>query len=408
MSVSSYYANLYDCNGNYIKTISTFLSIEYGRQKNQIGAATLVLPGSIEDINDYTEDCMIELFRYNRGRFEVVGETIWIFQSLKYDVKNNCDEILELVFMDTISILTRRYNMWLLHTNPVPTLDYPSHTNRACSDTILQLYNHNFGINTQLPIASMNQDLPPPVVLVGIGAANRQITAISANSLPVTLESPIVPMETAWKEVLASMIEAANISENAGIPIWFDIVYTAGAKNTIGSFTFQIWEKNRGTIQDLTFGSEYGNLENTTYVLDFSGKKNVIVAIGDELLDSDPALDEVMTGLALGRDYLDCLFHGKELVVEQRKTTDDSSYETNALSSYAKSQLYANKEIRKITGDIINIEGQSFFTDFAYGDVVSVFFKGQEFLAEINKFSVKVDEKGEDITIPIESTTLVY
>lgn len=412
--LESYYINLYDCNGTFITTYDTFISIDFGRQKNDVGACNIKLPGSLIDLSFFEENCMIEIFRYNTvaSQFTLIGDTVWIYQKLEYSHNGNNDDVLDITFYDTISVLKYRYNLWQLHaTYSFINLDYPSHLIRAASDAILQLYNHNFGVNTAAPIASMYSDPPPAVVTAvgGIGASNRTLEAISPATLPATLDSPVIPFESDWKEILESMQALSNISENANVPLWFDIVYTASDTVGFGSLSFRIWENQRGVIKsDYVFGPEYGNLQNSKYVVDYTDKKDVIIAIADELLDSDPDIDEKVTGLAMRGSYTNCIFHGKEFVVEQRTTTDGTNGITdNAISSLAQSELNAHKGIRKVTGDLINIPGQEFFIDFNYGDIVAVEFFGNTFYAEINKFSVTVDSSGEKISIPIESTQLI-
>lgn len=390
--------------GELLYTFDIFISLEYGRQKNDIGACSLVVPGNIYDLSTFQQDSLLEIWRLDNktNSLRLMGDTIYILKSLQYSYKDGA-EIIELVFFDTIELLSRRYNLWLMSE----FTDYPSHMNRPIIDQMVQVFNHNFGNNTSTA-ASFMIDGPvgnsPSVAAQAIGTLERRFP-INTMPVPIYANSEAFDVEYAWDNCLDIFKQLANLSESRNIPVWFDVLYSPN--ENAGTYKFKIWEGLRGNnfanlSNNKVFSLENGNLENIKLTIDYTEHADAIILISDEVVSTNEFFDEVLQVAAIRNDAYVLPFHPIEFVAEERKAASLES-----LATLAVSKMVEKSPTKKVTGDIINVKGYEFGIDYNYGDIVIVSIKNIKFAAEINKFNVSVGKSGERISIPIESTTLL-
>lgn len=406
--MNGYDLRFFDQFGNLLFTFDIFIELEFGRQKNNIGACSLLIPGNIYDISKFQPDSFLEIWRYDSftNSMKLFGDTIYFLKKFEYSQNKN-SEVIELVFYDTIDILSRRYNLWLLSE----FTDYPSHMNRPIVDQMVQIFNHNFGNNTETKSLQMTITGPsgndPSIAAQLVGVNDRKFEFIEPMQLVSgTYNETPFNVENAWKNCLDIFNDLSKLSDSRNIPIWFDIIYTP-SDSLAGNFKFKIWEGIRGNnytneYNRKIFTPDSGNFEGVKLTIDYTNYANAIIAISDEILDTNSSFDEVIQAVAKTYDYNYLPFHPIEFLVEERKTSDP-----NSLVAFAQSKLAEKRAVQKLTGDIINLPGFQFGIDFNYGDLVIVQVKNLSFIAEINKFNISVNKSGEKISIPIDSSTLL-
>lgn len=396
----------YNSAGNRVGSLDAVIEAEIGRQKNDVGAAVLVLPGDIYAPEIFEKDALLEIWRFDdqTRNFTLVGDTLWFLRRVQFSHTQQ-GEFIELVFFDSIDILRRRVIPWYA-VDPIKSgIDnYPSVFLQHLDDTLKMIFFHNFMEGAVNPL--LNTHAPVTVNYIPLPAS----VIPSVRVLPVSLEpyvpgnlneAPVAQIDFAWKNCLDAMQDVVALSESFNVSLWFDLVYTPGTEAQIGNLMFKTWTHFRGRdLRDVIFNVESGNLAEAILVQDYTEEATIVYGIGSEDPSTDDGIDEVLSvSVAFIQDKP---FYPIETVMEAQ--TDVAKTNLDLLESQARAELITKSPVLTITGELVQTGASLFFYHYNFGDLITAGWKDIFIPAEITKFDITINEDGETITIPIETS----
>jgi len=429
-----YELRFFGCNGDYLFNFDTFEELEYGRQKNEVGTASLVLPGKF-DLRQFDKDNILEIWRYDvtKGKLTLVGDTCWFLRKLEHKM-DGFKETTTLTFEDTIGLLKRKFVAWFeikrgfgpdeFNANyPSGIINYP--------DVVLdRIFYHNFDA------AGMLDPITFPATPPASFARNmHELVGATRLAFPITMANPsFLPRNTALdntqiytfagEDCLSAMKNIADSTEEGEEnELWFDIVYTPNAETLrIGLFTFNVWTGARGVDRSLfksqtplIFGPDFANVESPVLTLNWEEEATFVLAVSGNIDNTVVGAATLANGVsppasgafAQFQEADRCLFYPIEKYYK-----DGNSQENNALPTVGSIFQKAQRELRRSRSshtfvcDIVQTTDSHIFIDYNYGDIISINWKGLAFDASIKKFLVKVDRGGEQITVPFETSVI--
>lgn len=437
---SVYELRLFNCNGEYLFNFDAFESIDFGRQKNDIGICELIVP-NLYELDFFDKDCILEIWRHNKskGIVQLISKTCWFLRRIELYVENQLEEKLKLTFFDTVSLLKRRNVAWFEVKRGIGvdefTGDYPSGLITYPDVVVDRIFYHNF-ID-----AGLNDSITPPVTGGPPFTSENlhQMLGVNRTGFPIAFSNPaFVTRDTAISstdtftfaqqnclEAMRSVVDTFEALYNR--EMWFDIEYTPSSiPNVIGTFEFKVSYDYPGVdnswpngVNKLIFGPEFKNVANPNLTLDFEDEATEVIAVNGSVDNTVVGATSLLDGVTIPQSIAyaarvigdRCLFYPIEAIVTGNTEEENENFEDTAPQNKNGSILTkANAELNKrrpkhtFTGDLISYDGCWFFIDFQYGDLITVNWKGLTFNASIKTFSVTYDQNGETITIPFESS----
>lgn len=435
-----YSLRYFNCAGQYIGDFDAIISLEYGRSKNEIGIAELVLPG-IYDLSLFNKDSILEIWRKNitTGRKELVGNTCWFLRKIQL-CQQGTETIITLTFYDTIHILSRRVVAWFEVKRGVEDDEFPSNYPSAWilePDLVLdKIVYHNFieaGLNTS----------PADPSFLGFAINLHELAGVDRIPFPITLDwIPSVSRSEdvtdlnftfAYENCLQAMQSVVNTAEAVfNKELWFDVIYhpveTVGdATPALGTFTFNCWydfmseDKSwPNGNEPILFGPDYGNIVNACLVLDWENEATQIFAtsgsadntvVGLETYLADGVTIPSSIAVAELEEANTCPFYAIEVITNDSRTQNNVNtmpgdlpdiLDSTTTKAYA--ELRTRSAVHTLTGDIVQTDGAYLFINYNYGDLITVDWFTLTFEATIKKFMITVDNESESITIPFEGS----
>lgn len=406
MNLNTYEFRLFGCNGEFLTTLDTLISADFGRQKNEEGICEIILP-PIYDFDIFDKDCILEIWRHNplTNNMQLVGETCWFLRKIRSCSQDDCAEEITLTFYDTINLLKRRFVAWT-EVDPDPVggyaANYPSSLNLPPDLLIKRILYHNFiavGITDD-----MGSGVPDYGTSVGLPRTPMDITL---NDLTTPIGGAAAIKHTFSKtNCLEAMKAVANAFEaRDNRELWFDIIYTpSNNPTTIGELEFKVFYDQRG--EDLSypngavFGPEYNNFTESCIEFNWEEEVTRVYYVGEEEdLDLDGIKEFFLLGFARDADAERCQFYEIDTIIKASGEQDDiDTLDTKALAELGKLRSKIT-----LSGNILQIFGSQLFIDYNYGDKATVKYKNYLFNSTISKFSISIDESAEQITVPFES-----
>lgn len=408
MAQASYELRYYNCQGVYQFNLENIDSLQYGRKKNDLGIAVVVVDGINYDIDQFEQDGILEIYREG----QLVDNTCWFLRKQEISINSNCDEVLTLTFYDTIHLLTRRIVAW----DGVDIFNYPSFIREPLDDILKYLAYFNFGPGTDNPAIAANAFAPgvPNTAFSAIpvieswqfgpyGAAIADLTNREFN-IGITFftsESAINTQSVRFEHLtlLEAMQNVAEISTVNGESLWFDIEYQPASGTANATFIFRTWVGVRNTdrsqgINLLRIGPEFNNMINATIVRDWENEKTIMYAAGNG--------DNENRDMAFAtRASPDCPFYPIEGLVSSNFGDGINVHNLSEGIAAAQVGLFENRFIETMTGEIINVGEIDFFNRLQYGDRVVLQHRDFSVVRDIEEYEVNVDSSGEEISIPV-------
>ena len=409
MSLPFYDLRYFTAEGVFLQSLNVFEELEYGRRKNDIGAASLLMPLNEYDISIFQPGYFLEIWRYDEfsNSYNLVDKTIWVLAQITFETKENGTETIELTFFDSIYLLTYRVNPYFaLDEVMFPLVEYPSiFTDQPLDDIAKYYIFHNFTtgaanplLNTQAPVIVV---VPLPLsVTPGLRVTPLLIDAYLS-------DAPRATYAGNWNKVLDALQDIAKLSESLGTSLWFDIEYLPSDSFFTGSFIFKTWTVLRGSdvTTDIELSVENGGFSGAKLEIDYTDSANIVYAIGVEDPDNGDGIDQIFNVSAYDNLVLPP-FGFKEYVLDLSGDNTVSN-KLNLLEVKARTELQSRQGSFKLTGNIVQQGNLAFFKDYLYADRIAVKYKGYTFVSEIEKYTVTVDETGEKIRIPIETSKII-
>lgn len=406
-----YDLRLYDVYGNFLQSLNEFIELEFGRSKNSVGAASLLLSTNSYEISLFNPGNFLEIYRYNEfsNSYQLIDNCIWILTQITIETKDDGVETIELVFYDGIQILSYRVNPYFSIDPAVYTgIDYPSiFTDQPLDDMMKYFVFHNFTsgatnplLNVQAPVTFVAASIPASVI-----TANR-ITPLQID--PYLSFAPNGTYAGSWINVLTAIQDIAKLSESLGTNLWFDIFYIPNDYSFFnGAFTFKTFTNIRGNdlSQQIELSIENGGFSAAKLEINFADSANVIYAFGIENPDDSDGINEVLNVSAFDTVPFSP-FGLKEKVLDLSGSADISN-SLDLLEVQARVELQKSQAQYRLTGDIVQQGSLAFFQHYFYGDRIAVRYKNYTFEVDIEKYIVTVDAENEKIKIPVETSKLI-
>jgi hypothetical protein len=410
MACLDYQIKLYDQDGRYIKDINDYVQLQLTRVKNDIGTLSIVLPSVGNSLNDFYCDYRAEVFRRNK----LIGDTCWFLQRKEKQLDGQTETI-TLTFADAVDVLTRRVVAWVTGDPPEPQL--LGMLQGPVDDICKVIMRSNFTdlVGTVIdplvppeapgaitPIYTLGVPLIVPAMYTGLGTA-RQMYDLSVDGYAGA--GVVITQEFSFVNVLETLQSLADasfaipIEETYQHNLWFDIEYSPVTPTSSGAFVFKTWVGFRGNDlrNEVFIGPTYGNLNNATYIDDWSLKADICYTVYDSSTGSaDPGGDRLDP---ISNSYFYNLPFGPVEIVTDVSTEDPGADE---LSGAALSALGEVSSTKSIEGTIVTSSDFDFMTHFNYGDILTMEWGDIHETVEIAEFTLDISPDGvESINIPL-------
>lgn len=409
MSLPFYDLRYFTSDGVFLQSLNIFEELEYGRRKNDIGAASLLMPLNQYDINIFQPGFFLEIWRFDEfsNSYNLVDKTIWVLAAIIFETKDDGTETIELTFYDSIYLLTYRVNPYFALDEAIyPLVEYPSiFTDQPLDDVAKYYVFHNFTtaasnplLNTQAPVTVV---IPLPLSVT----PGLRVTPLLID--PYLNDAPSATYAGSWNNVLEALQDIAKLSESLGTSLWFDIEYLPADSFFTGSFIFKTWTVLRGSdvTQNIELSVENGGFSSAKLEIDYTDAANIVYAIGIEDPVVADGIDNIFNVSAFDNLVLPP-FGLKEYVLDLSGDSNVSN-KLNLLEVKARTELQSRQGVFKLTGDVVQQGNLAFFKEYLYADRIAVKYKGYTFESEIEKYTVTVNADGEKIRIPIESSKII-
>jgi len=350
-----------------------WISVEYARAENGIGAALLVLPGNNYDRPTFPKDGLVEIWRVpDSGSPYLDTETLWLIRRVVY--KTGPPAVWEITAYDLNHILTRRI------------VDYNS--NNAFSDKVMAA-----------------DDMGKQVISENFGAGATDTTRSIAAYLSIQASSALAPsirMDFSRQNVFKVLQDIADASYQNGTYLVFDVVCkTPPAFGAFPVLEFRSYVKYRGVDRTTTLSNQNQLLIGT----DFGN-------LSEGVVDED-ATNEITRGIALGQgiDSVQAVARTDDLARQAEspfgliENARSASGALVAADLTAQSQAEVRSGIPKITvsGKFVSGTGLLYGLDWNWGDLVTAQVNGISQVCHVQGIKVHYGRDSGETVEPILS-----
>ena len=353
--------------GERIALLDGLQSFRYTRAVNSAGAFNLTLPSTF-DVTRLQKDRRVAIYRKPYGGtlaldfmgiIETIGRAGRVPNRMCSGVSLN-------------GLLERRNVLYYAGSTAA------AYVTVAADDAMKQIVRENLGASATTGNARYVSDV--------IDAAYFTVQADLAQG--ATLDK-----QFAWRRVADVLRELSDASRQAGVEIFYEMVPT-----TESTFEFQTFKTMRGVDRrnQITFGVEYGNLDEPIYTESWADEVNYAVAGGQ----GEEALRTLSSAEDTARSGASIFGKAEGFVNATQETT------TVGLTNAAKSAVNAGRPRRSFSAQIINNPQSLYGIHWGYGDYVTATYDGLTFDAMIKAVTVGLDNNGQEtIEARIEAYT---
>jgi hypothetical protein len=195
--------------------------------------------------------------------------------------------------------------------------------------------------------------------------------------------APTIQKGFARWSVLRVLQDIADISTQAGTPLFFDVVY----RGTM-PLLFRTYINVRGTDRTaaVTLAPRFGTLADVAYTIDYEDEITAVYALGQG------AFTERMEVEAVDQARIDqSVFGRREKQIDARHLASKRE-----LTSEAQAALVAGRPREEFQASVISKPGMAYGSHFRLGDSVVAAYDGHLFACRIDSVAVTVDEHGRE------------
>ena len=344
----------YSDAGTRKNVIQAFTRLEYVKSENQIGGLTLTIPRGMYSYSDFRVGDILEVWREKNGTLTLQNETAYFVQNWNFYANAESEEYIEVYASDA---------NWLLDTAIVYAATGSADANLAGTpDDVMKSI-----VNKQLGSAA--------------NAARQKLT-VAPNT---GLGGASISKECSYRSVLATLQEIAEMAQENGVYLVFDIVRTSP-----GAFLFQTYTGQRGkdhgrSSGDMRLvGKQYGNLAEASFGEFHADERNLIV-VGGQGEDTARVIQEVQNTARVGASR----WNRRELFADSRNSTT-----TAELQAEGSTFLEKNKPKRILTGILLDTPGMMYNVHYGFGDILSAEAFGYFVDCHVTSVHVTVDQDG--------------
>ena len=352
-----YSAWLKNKTGQYLAIFDNFSFLSYGRIENEIGTMKMVIP--VDNRAAFVqEDFVFEIWRKLPGRKTYLdGETEWRIREIKRVESAYGDEI-EITALDTMELLNR------------PIVAYPSGssytTKSGAAGTVMRTFvNENVGSG-----------------ITGDRWINRPFDSdyfsVEANK---SLGATVSINNAIGRKVINILQDAADQSNKAGVPMFFDVVRRGNNDLEFQTFAGQRGTDLRGKV---TLSTKWGTLAEASITQDFTQAFN-IVHIGGAGQNEDRLIGTSSNAASAPFDTIE------KFVNASRLTTQAS------VDDVADQELAIGGRRLLLDGKIIDTAGLQYGIHYKFGSRVNCGIGGNTYTARFSAVQITVQNGQEAI-----------
>jgi hypothetical protein len=350
-----YEAVWYDHTGQRKGVIQAFNSLEYIKTQNAVGSLVIDIPRGLMQYDQFAVGDLFEVWREKNSTLELQNETAYFLQSWEFWADSGGEEYIRLTASDA---------NWLLDTAIV----WAYATSAAASKTAIP------------------DDMMKAIVLEQLGASATPASRIKLTCAPyLGAGGASITKEFAYRNVLTVIQELAELANEGGVWLGFDVVRTSP-----GTFEFRTYTGQRGQNHGRSsgdprlVGKQYGNLSQASFGEYHADERNVILVAGQ----GEGSAREWVTRYSNSRLYAS-KWNRREYFKDSR---DDST--TAALEADGDAALDEFRPRQVLTGTIHDTPGMQYGIHYWFGDILSVEAFGYFVDCHVSAVRVKVDQDG--------------
>ena len=343
--------------------IQAFNSLEYVKTQNQIGSLVVNLPRGLLQYDQFSVGDIFEVWREKGGVLELQNETAYFLQNWEFWTDGDGAEYIQLTAFDA---------NWLLDTAIV----------------------YHYAGSAQAEMTDYPDDMMKAIVENELGTtAGTNRTKVSC-APDLSAGGAQITKAFAYRNVLTVIQEIAEVANEAGVWLGFDVVRTAP-----GTFEFRTYTGQRGQNHGRASGDprlvgrQYGNLSAATFGTYHAEERNTVLVGGQ----GEDSARELVERNNPARMYTS-KWNRREYFKDSR---DDST--TAALEADGDAALEEFKPKQRLTGTLHDTPGMQYGIHYWFGDVLSVEAFGYHVDCHVKAVRVRVDQDGgEQLDIKLE------
>lgn len=378
MRDSNYAIFLRNWDGRILLEFPAFISLEYARSFNTVGALSVTVPGYYPDVQrDMQLVVLRSVFDHTPYRD---ANTVWFVTGWDYSFDDNVTTI---HCADALLLLRKRVVAY--RGNTLQATKTIENGNPFPADIMArQFVRENLGTDahpTEFPTGGTRvmrgfQIEPDP------SAGGR---------------FPVTEKDAPFRNLFDVVNEIASEQQDSGRMMLFDVIPSDNAE-----FTFRIFEGFLGSDRrgKVSFGPVYGNMTNASISVDWTDFANVVY-VGGEGEDESRCIAPV-TSSTLVNGVGTTPYQRTEAFLDMRDT-ECGEVGDPIMEAEGRSFLARNRSRLTAEGQIINTPQSTYGRDFFYGDMVSCDFGVYAFDAVISAIHVTVSFNEEVVEISLSS-----
>jgi hypothetical protein len=350
---------LKDANGVQLcPKIDNYVSLEYTRSANNIGACKLVMSDSdiIKTVNSWDKfkiDGRLEIWKsLNGGPMYLDGESFYLIRKVERNLSAQGEQTMTFTGQDTVSLLGRRTT----NVNPlnatvnITVADY-------ADDVLKDLFKNYLGSSA---------------------GAGFDLSAYIAQQIDLSHAAQITKQFNG-RSVLQTMQEICQASANLGIYLAFDIV-SDGSAMEFRTYTGQRGKDRRASTGNaLLIGPEVGNVLSCHFEDDHTDEATYLVNGSQAAIETE------------GREGISPFGRIMKMM------SSSASGSTAQLLKDAQAQLRFNRSKKVFTAEMIQTEGCLYGKHYNYGDYITCSAWGQQFDAHLDALDVRIQNGEEQV-----------
>lgn len=346
-----------DPSGSRLKYVETAARVELAMAINAVGAYELQLPADFE--REYLRvDGFVEFWR--RGKCLDFG----LGRKFGYDQDDTGVDVLTTAGYDKNELLKARLVAYAAGSSQAEKTD-------TADDFMKAVMRENFG--------SLATD------------TDRDWSSIGFSIAVDFGKGPAVTKAFSRRNVLEVLNDLASLAEQAGTPVYYDLVPGLNSNNAI-TLQFETFINQRGMDRTRSadkptfFSPERGNLKSPSVIDDYRDERTVVYSGGQGQGD-DRLVVEVEDAARAKRSQ----WGRREAWVDARDSAD-----TTVITARANEELNKLRPRRRFAGTIIETEECQYGVDWELGDRVTAEYRGYQFDGMVKAVKFTLDGDGHE------------
>jgi len=334
--------------------IQAFNSLEYIKTQNAIGSLVVNLPRGLLQYDQFSVGDIFEVWREKNGVLELQNETAYFLQNWEFWADSKGAEYIQLTAFDANWLLDTAIVWAPAGSTDSAKTDYPDDMMKVIVDR--HLGSGTSGTRQKLSVAPE------------LSAGGDQITKAFA-----------------YRNVLTVLQEIAEVANEAGVWLGFDVVRTAPGEFEFRTYTGQRGQNHgRASGDPRLVGRQYGNLSEATFGTYHADERNVVYVGGQGEEDA-----RVLVTRSNPTRYLASKWNRREYFKDSR---DDAT--TAALEADGDAALDEFRPRQVLTGTLHDTPGMQYNIHYQFGDILSVEAFGYHVDCHVGSVRVRVDQDG--------------